>query len=83
MDNNSKQCVHVHVSPLSLVSIMRLTPGPMLVEEAAVTVTVYCVPGLTLTTSACENSKTQTPGHNAHTHLKGAQQCVILVYAVA
>lgn len=56
------QCVLVWlISPLSLVLIMRLTPGLMFEEEAeaeeeeeAVTVTVYSVPGLTSTTSACE-----------------------------
>ncbi len=57
----------VHISPLALVLIMRLTPGLMLEEEAAVTVTVYCAPGLTFTTSACKISKTQTPGHNIQT----------------
>lgn len=54
---HKKQQQTVRVSPLSLVLIMRLTPGLMLEEEAAVTITVYCVPGLTFTTSAYENSK--------------------------
>lgn len=62
-----QQTVCVHVSPLSLVLIMRLTPGLMLAEAAAVTVTLYSDPGLTFTTLAFENSKTQTPGHNIHT----------------
>lgn len=57
------------ISQLSLVLILRLTPGLMLEEkeeeeEAAVTVTVYSVPGLTSTTSACEYSQTQTPRNN-------------------
>lgn len=68
-------------SPLSLVLIMRLTPGLMLEEEAAVTVTVYCVPGLTFTASTCRQSEThQVTSQHLHNCIRCAWTRTISVH---